>query len=196
MTIISEAEFRGDLIITDPLYIMADNTGKQDYPQLDDYIPVIVSNSMLDTNKEVRALYNRSLNEYNKAVEEWKLSHEEDWDVCEFGDRMDKLGFTNFLVEPTEYGPWMCETRLQKSDNVLGKFSSDSGLVGVFLLSEIQRYNIKYRGHYRDKWAATVVPGFEGRVSIVNSTGKSGVDARVSVIGVGNINFYTQQIRY
>lgn len=196
MTILQERRFSGDLIITDPLYLMADNQNKPGYPKLDDFIPVTISNSMLETNQAVRDFYNAALAKYHDAEEEWKRTHEQDWDICQFGDRMDLLGFKEYIVSPTEYGCWSCETRVQHSGLPLGRFASDSGLVGVFLLSEIQKYNIKYTDHFMNKWAATVIPQFNGVVKIINATDKHGVDAKITVIGTGNINFYTAQIGY
>lgn len=35
---------------------------------------------------------------------------DEDWVKCEYGERLDKLGFTNYISESTIYGDWSCTT--------------------------------------------------------------------------------------
>ena len=35
---------------------------------------------------------------------------DEDWDKCEYGKRLDVLGFTNYVSESTIYGDWSCTT--------------------------------------------------------------------------------------
>jgi len=205
-------KFKGDIIITDPCYIM----------KHDD-------------------------------------SSDRDWDKCNYGSNMEKLGITHYLTADTEYGDWSCTTVkddpasqkliedlnrmyfkffhdynnpevykdseyrrqmykeydekrekiIEESGLVLGRFCADAGLVSVFLLDEILAYNPKYDDHINHPHCATLIKDFDGDIEITHRIIESRVDPEdrideddedetemseeVSVIGKGNINFYTTQ---
>ena len=134
-------EFKGDIIITDPCYIINEN-------------------------------------------------NTDDWSKCKFGANMQAIGIKKSIVKSTEFGDWSCKTLSDKGD-ILGEFCADAGLVGVFLLDEILAYNPKFDLHTTKKWTTTLIKGFEGEIKIKHRGTKE--NKYVSVIGKGNINFYTSQ---
>jgi|WetSurMetagenome_2_1015567.scaffolds.fasta_scaffold162348_3 hypothetical protein len=112
-------------------------------------------------------------------------SGSDDWRTCGYGEQMEALGIKTYLVRSTEYGDWSCTT--YESGKELGHFCADAGLVGVFLLEEVLRYNPNFDYHINREWTTTIIKGFDGDVEIVYR------DGEVSVIGKGNVNFYTEQ---
>lgn len=136
-------KFKGDIIITDPCYVIKDNPNG-------------------NTSRD-------------------------DWDECSYGENMGVLGLNNYLVRDTIYGDWSCTTYEKGTKKVLGKFCADAGLVGVFLLDEVLKYNPAYDDHLKKDWTTTLIKDFDGEVEFVVKNDE------VSVVGKGNINFFTKQ---
>lgn len=130
---------------------------------------------------------------------------ENDWDYCDCGDSMEKLGINIYMTESTEYGDWSCTTFKGNIEdfytdeskehlhvevsNKLGQFCADAGLVSVFLLDEVKSYNPDVEEFIKKHpWCFTTINDFDGDVEI-----KSIPEIGVSVIGKGNINFFTFQ---
>jgi hypothetical protein len=78
-----------------------------------------------------------------------KNDNPSDWENSEAGISLYVLGFNNYISAPTRQGDWSCEvitynpseTEAEKESQVFGMFGADSGMVGVFLLEEILKYN-------------------------------------------------------
>ena len=150
-------KFKGDIIITDPCYIIKDNT--------------------------------------------------DDWTECCCGDYMENLGIKNYMCRDTIYGDWSCTTFNSDTKEVLGKFCADAGLVAVFLLDEVLKYNPDFDWFESKSWTTTLIKDFDGdvRFEVVHKEGvyeedtkwwKKGdkwEDDSLKVIGTGNINFETHQ---
>ncbi len=49
----------------------------------------------------------------------------------------------------------------------MGEFCADAGMVGVFLLSDVLKYNPEFNTHIASPWTATVIQNFKGTVQIV-----------------------------
>ena len=139
---------------------------------------------------------------------------DDDWEACDCGQNMEVLGIKHYICERTIYGDWGCTTYKVDTDPVkiidsiaesyakedheinfppvtseLGKFCADAGLVAVFLLDEVRKYNPDI-----DKWIAshdwcvTTIPDFDGEVNYY-------IDKQdnAHIVGIGNINFFTIQ---
>lgn len=122
---------------------------------------------------------------------------DEDWDKCEYGDKMEMLEhITNYESSNTIYGDWSCtvyEGNIEQHSDTnkkLGKFCADAGMVAVFELDEVLKYNPNYDDIEKIPYAVTVIPDFTGEVTIEN------IDGSIYVIGKGNINFYSIQTGY
>lgn len=61
---------------------------------------------------------------------------------------------------------------------------SDAGMVAVFLLDEVLKYNPDFDYHINREWTTTLIKDFDGEINYY-------VDAHI--IGVGNVNFFTTQ---
>lgn len=150
-------EFDGDIIITDPCYIIrAEHHGTK--PLTDD-----------------------------------------DWYACDYGSNMEALGINTYITRDTLYGDWSCTTFNTDTNEPIGEFCADAGLVSVFLLDEILKYNPDYDDHIKNKWAATWIKDFKGTVQFVvvhtegiyedttdwHTAGEKWEDFSVEVVGHG-----------
>lgn len=114
-------EFDGDIIITDPCYIM-------------------------------RAEGNHPI---------------DDWDACDCGRNMDALGVSRYMTRDTIYGDWGCIVYNSDTNQPIGEFCADAGLVSVFLLDEVLRYNPNFDDYKKREWTTTWIPNFKGVVQFV-----------------------------
>lgn len=115
-----EKEFDGDIIITDPCYVI------------------------------------RKENELKG----------DDWHACDYGNYMEILGIKNYLTHDTIYGDWGCTVFDADSEEIIGEFCADAGLVSVFLLDEVLAYNPKFNYHTDKKWTTTLIKDFKGTIKI------------------------------
>ena len=118
-----------------------------------------------------------------EAYDAWDKAHPDDWEVCSYGDEMEKLGLTTYLTSTTIYGDWSCTTFEDKTEKELGQFCADAGMVGVFLLSEVLNYNPQFDYHTERPWTTTLIKNFKGTVYIERTSTKD--DKYIRVIGEG-----------
>lgn len=136
-----------------------------------------------------------------------KQISKDDWELCSYGDDMEKLGIKNYISRDTLYGDWSCTTYNSDTKEIFGQFCADAGMVGVFLLEEVLKYNPEFDYHTERPWTTTLIKDFDGEVEFeiihtegiweddteFHSKGGRWEDDSVSVIGRGNINFETRQ---
>jgi len=79
---------------------------------------------------------------------------------------------------------------LNKNPLILGRFCADSGLVAVFLLNEVLKFNSEFKDHIDAPQACTWIKDFDGEIDLVH------INDEIFVKGKGNINFYTTQIEF
>lgn len=129
-------KFSGDIIITDPCYIICD-------------------------------------------------SNDEDWGKTGYGEDMSILLDTNnYLSKETGVGDWSNEI-YDKYGQTIGKFCADSGMVGVFNLQDVLKYNPDFNYHIEKTWTTSLIKDFDGDIDIIYNDGVA------EVIGNGNIKFST-----
>ena len=187
-------KFKGTIIITDPCYIVKKCTKKNPYP-----FPWTTENIKAPNIEEMVKKYN-----------EWEDAHD-DWTKCMYGQNMEVLGIKHYICESTIYGDWGCTTYKVDSNpkeivdnfaeaeengrdygvecSALGNFCADAGLVAVFLLDEVRKYNPDIDEWIASHdWCVTTIPDFDGEVNYY-------VDKQDSahIVGVGNVNFFTDQ---
>lgn len=88
-----------------------------------------------------------------------------DWDLCRYGDNLDALGISKFITKSTYYGDWSCSVK-DNSDNIIGTFCADAGLVSVMPYQEALKYNPEIEEKFRDSGEATIIRDFTGKVYI------------------------------
>lgn len=124
---------------------------------------------------------------------------------------MSKLGISHFIIKSTIYGDWSCTTfktiddpyyNLKALEDAydsdeyvkidypkLGEFCADAGMVAVFDLDELRKYNPNIdKWIASNSWCVTTITGFDGDVEYY-------VDKYncAHIVGIGNINFFTTQ---
>ena len=199
-------KFKGTIIITDPCYIIKENPIK--YPNEKDFgLPAsIISKPFKDYSTPEELAYKAALDYY------FKESHKyDDWDKCDYGRNMEVLGIHNYITESTIYGDWGCTTYEITEDpykvissfidasekgedygikcSKLGDFCADAGLVSVFNLDEVRKYNPDIDEWIASHdWCVTTIPDFDGEVNYY-------IDKQdnAHIVGIGNINFFTTQ---
>lgn len=135
------------------------------------------------------------------------ICKDDDWDKCCYGEDMEALGIHTYLCRDTIYGDWSCTTFNSDTKEKIGDFCADAGMVGVFLLDEVLKYNPDFDWHETRPWTTTLIKDFDGEVEykVIHTEGvyeddtkwyKKGdkwEDDSVSIVGIGNINFETHQ---
>lgn len=129
---------------------------------------------------------------YYEADEKWHEENKRDWEICEYGKNMEALGIHNYVVDSTLYGDWSCTTYNSDTKEVIGEFCADAGMVAVFLLDEVLKYNPDFDYHTERPWTTTLIKDFHGTVELAMKKSKRYGDY-VEVIGKGNINFVGKQ---
>ena len=195
--------FKGDVIITDPCYVVKDQEIEINYdtePKAEDFGLIEYPTRLDFPNREdhrqaclkVMAHNKVLLPAYDAAYAEWQKQYEDDWAKSECGSNMEALGVNTYLTSDTLYGDWSCTTVNTDTKEEIGSFCADAGLVSVFLLDEILAYNPEFDYHINRQWTTTLIKDFDGEIEIVEDDFGNG-KIEVRVIGKGNINFYTTQ---
>lgn len=90
-----------------------------------------------------------------------------DWEKSCYGEKMEALGINHYMTRDTMYGDWSCTTFNSDTDEPIGEFCADAGLVSVFLLSEVLKYNPTFDYHIKRTWTTTLIKDFKGTVEFV-----------------------------
>lgn len=118
-------------------------------------------------------------------------SHRDDWEKCGYGSEMENLGITHYMTRDTIYGDWSCSVYNMNTRRKIGEFCADAGLVSVFLLDEVLKYNPQFDYHINRKWTTALIKNFKGTVQFVveeepyEYDGEQYVDYCVRVVGHG-----------
>lgn len=187
-------KFKGTIIITDPCYIIKKCLEENPYP--------------CPWDKEHVDAPNRGelIKQYNK----WERLHD-DWRKCDYGQNMEALGISHYICSGTIYGDWSCTTYKITEDpykvidnfveaakngedygvncSNLGNFCADAGMVTVFDLDEVRKYNPGIDEWIASHdWCVTTITDFDGEVEYyIDQAGYA------HIVGIGNINFFTDQ---
>lgn len=199
-------KFKGTIIITDPCYIIK----KDNYPSpkpSDFNLPESINTKPYEEYKTPDELA------YKAACDKYFTEYDEkdDWSRCVCGYDMEVLDIHNYITESTICGDWGCSTYKITEDpykvinnlveaekkgedygidvSKLGNFCADAGLVSVFLLDEVRKYNPGIDEWIAShNWCVTTIPDFDGVVEYyVDKNGEA------HIVGIGNINFFTTQ---
>ena len=95
------------------------------------------------------------------------MREDDDWATCSYGEDMEALGIVHYMTRDTLYGDWSCTTFDTDTKEAIGEFCADAGLVSVFLLDEVLKYNPDYDWHITKPFTVTVIKDFKGTVEFV-----------------------------
>lgn len=108
------------------------------------------------------------------------VKSEEDWETCDYGEQMDKLGFKNYLsVEFDEDAPDVVDDK----GNVLGSFCTDSSMILVVPFDDLMKYNPDFNVHIEYPHSCTIIENFCGEVTYNTRNDTT------TIVGKGNANF-------
>lgn len=175
------------IIITDPCYIIKTTSEKNPYEY--PYTPGLEDKLGDEDYRELHRNYCK-----------WEDDHD-DWLKCGCGRNMQELGMEHYLYSHTIYGDWSCTTVNSDTEEAIGEFCADAGLVAVFILDEVRAYNPEIDNWIKSHpWCVTTIENFTGDVNIeivhtsgVDEDDEEWEDDEVQVIGKGNVNFFTTQ---
>lgn len=106
---------------------------------------------------------------------------EEDWQLCEWGEHMEKLGINNYL-----YIDFKDEAQkiVDNSKNILGTFCTDSSAIVIMKLDDLLNYNKTFNQHivFPENW--TIIRKFKGTIT------SEFINDRCVIKGYGNICFF------
>lgn len=185
-------KFKGDIIITDPCYIMRRNdngSGRDDWDkcQYGSNMEALGIKTFLTSDTEYgdwSCTTMKDCKESQALIEKYNENYAKLWNA-----HNDPKGKNEELIKTLEAE----RNALEESGKefMLGQFCADAGLVSVFLLSEVLAYNPDFNYHTEKKWTTTLIKNFDGDIEITHRG--EGDEREVSVVGKGNINFYTTQ---
>lgn len=120
---------------------------------------------------------------------------DDDWsNVCNHIDDPNYEPIPGAIVHDTIYGDWSCTTFDAKTKKPIGEFCADAGLVAVFDLTEVLKYNPTFDYHITKEWTTTLIKDFDGDVwfKIKHYNTSYGDNYSVHVMGRG-INTKTNE---
>lgn len=180
--------FEGDIIITDPCYIIRhrDESTRpkwKDYHQFDN----INKYPDYDVNEKTSPIFMEEAKKLDEADKKWCKENPDDHDSWNNYD-LSQFGITTFIAHRTLYGDWSCTTFNTDTKETLGEFCADGGEVGVFLLDEVLKYNPDFNDYIDNPWTTTLIKNFKGDVWFEQLD-----EDTLIVKGEGNCNFFTSQ---
>ena len=196
-------EFDGDLLITDPCYFMKERD-ESTAPNWDDFMSHDYEHA--GKSKLIDEAYKADAARYRQARDEWDEANPRDWDICDCGYSMEKLGFVHSMNRSTLYGDWGCTTYNSDTKEPIGHFTADAGQVGVFLLEELRNYNPEYADELETiekngkLYCTTIIRDFKGTIQFIVEEEVPDREYGVHVVGKGinkktgvPLNFITSQ---
>lgn len=181
-------EFKGDIIITDPCYLIRDEHWGSDISYSGDRLEAFGFTKYIweDTlYGDWSCTVYKGTEESTKSMRKiWTDLYIKAWSVQ-----------NSVLADPSQfeelegnYLKSLAKFREDHKSSILGTFCADAGLVGVFYVDEVLAYNPALKESLNDsKSWFTVIKGFDGNV-------ESLTDGEIRhLVGTGNINFYTEQ---
>lgn len=110
------------------------------------------------------------------------VKNDEDWQLCKWGTDMSSLGFREYLYIDAgdEYG---CKVINIDTDELIGKFCTDSCALVVLYFDELMRYNPDFTDHMEWPDSNTIIKQFDGTIVMD--------EENLAIVGTGNINFKT-----
>ena len=192
MTVLSKSKFKGHIIICDPFYIVNDTIDNSNCPKLEQYVPVECTPEML-RNDDISLLYRYGMEDYYYELEQWKKSTQSDWDTSDYGKHLENIGFHNVIVSDMGYQYGSYSVYESSTNSFIGQFCSDSGLIGVFNLDEILRYDEDFDKFNTMPWAVCFIPNYVGTIAFINNNDGKGIESDIRIVGTGNMKFYSKQ---
>ena len=117
------------------------------------------------------------------------VNSDADWELSEYGQRLDKLGFTDHMVIDFPDDPQIVIHTETKE--ILGGICQDSGVIAVVYKDELAAYDPDYEKSFFSARNRTVIENFDGEIThkTVPVTLDGYEDTDTVISGQGNISF-------
>lgn len=114
---------------------------------------------------------------------------DEDWELCDYGTSLNKLGFSEYLFIEFPDDPQIVIDTM--TNEVLGGLCQDSGVIVVVYKNELELYNADYEKGFLGTKNRAIIDDFEGEVEYKTvSVIVNGHDDNDTIVLVkGNISF-------
>lgn len=181
---------------------------KDNFVLLRETIDIIKLSPIKELSSIIRRSYSRYLDSSPKhycgdiiITDPCYVIKDEDWeDFIESDEEESEMIVPNTIARSTIYGDWGCTTFDAVTKKPIGQFCADAGLVAVFDLSEVMKYNPEYNDPVDCPHAVTLIKDFDGDVWFEVKYSKRYDDYNVHVRGKGKnirtgepIEFITKQ---
>jgi integrase len=93
------------------------------------------------------------------------------------------------MTRDTIYGDWGCSVFDTISKEKIGSFCADAGLVSVFHLTDVLKYNPEYNDHIEAPHCVALIENFKGTVQFV-------VKSTLSKAGLADRDLSTHKLRH
>lgn len=90
--------------------------------------------------------------------------NDDEWVASDCGRYMNPEKFSSYIARDTLYGDWSCTVYSSDNGKEIGTFAADAGMVGVYLLDEVLKYNPEFDYH---SWTVAHIKDFSGTVQFV-----------------------------
>ena len=88
------------------------------------------------------------------------------WEKCEYGEHMERAGFTKFFTSSNGFGDGCWTVTNRKNGKKLGEIWADSGQTGIYLLDEVAPDSaIFYPAVDGREFGAVILRNFTGEIS-------------------------------
>ena len=112
-----------------------------------------------------------------------------DWSKCNYGKSLDALNISNYIT--SEHGDEIGSDIISlDTSEKIGEFCSDSGMVSIMSLNEVQKYNPDFDKDL-EPHCYTIIENFDGEIELLDMDEDDGTDQRLYFMGKGNVNFRT-----
>lgn len=159
-------KFKGDIIITDPCYIIKKDS--EDWRKCD-YGDNMAALGLTNYISESTRYGDWSCSTWSTPRKDVEAQLEE----------LNALGRARWELMK-QYGEDSVQAKIY-DDKI-----ADACMVAVFLLDEVPKYNPDFDYHINREWTTTLIKDFDGEINYY-------VDDDAHIIGVGNVNFFTTQ---
>lgn len=181
-------KFKGTIIITDPCYILKEDTQDSDWNSCN-YGENMEALGLKNYISEPTIFGDWSCATYCVGDSD-PLSKLEELETLE----SDAYNIDNDEDASSEEVEEVYKALAEASSELssIGEFSADAGMVAVLSLDEVLKYNPDFDSWISEHpWCVTVIKDFDGEVDYVVTEGEY-----AHIIGRGNINFFTSLTVY
>ncbi len=189
-----------DIIVTDPCYVVTDKDN-YDSDRLDNFFES--KHNFRGVGLTDMIIESTIYGDWSEAMFKTKMTPAEGLELyakindCDYIDNLFvELENKGVDVDNEDFSiyRYILSDQMQPTEKIcekIGEFCADAGMVAVFKLDEILKYNPDFDYHINRPWTTTVIKDFVGKISCVHYYPTEDGEPRVAIAGEGNYNFFS-----